>query len=276
MLILTLAIEPLCTQLSGGTVVTGILCDWRRDQHPSGLMPRCSHGLHTNRVSVPLYHSWRLHSVLCSELGNRCSQHTLCCRHAFTGKGVFCCVVRIIWKLAHDAETSATPSMPMLPLTQGRTFKAGPHVQCTGRTSNAGLYAQRRAFRSLQGRTFNAGHTILIIAPMIGNAYYFRKCAVFSKDCLHATIGKFSGVPKSEMMTILLEARRPDADVHSKDRFCSRKLTSSTSSVASSVSSCTWATCCRATRCPSSATTDHSSVLPWCSGWFLCHSFVAH
>ena len=49
---------------------------------------------------------------------------------------------------------------------------------------------------------------ILIIARMIDNEYYFKKRAVLSKDWLHATIVKFSGVPKIEMMTILLEARR--------------------------------------------------------------------
>ena len=43
---------------------------------------------------------------------------------------------------------------------------------------------------------------------MMDNEYYFKKRAVLSKDWLHATIVKFSGVPKSEMMTILLEARR--------------------------------------------------------------------
>ena len=115
---------------------------------------------------------------------------------------------------AHYLEARARCRNVSNPFDADVAFNAGPHVQgraacpMQGRTSNAGLYAQRRAFRSLQGRTFNAGHTILIIAPMIGNAYCFRKCAVFSKDCLHATIGKFSGVPKSEMMTILLEARR--------------------------------------------------------------------
>ena len=48
---------------------------------------------------------------------------------------------------------------------------------------------------------------ILIIARMIDNEYRFKKCAVLSKDWLHATIVEFSGVPKSEMMTILLVDR---------------------------------------------------------------------
>ena len=49
---------------------------------------------------------------------------------------------------------------------------------------------------------------ILITARMIDNEYFFKERAVLSKDWLHATIVKFSGVSKSEMMTILLEARR--------------------------------------------------------------------
>ena len=49
---------------------------------------------------------------------------------------------------------------------------------------------------------------ILIRARMIDNEYYFKKRAVLSKDWLHVTIVKFSGVPKTEMMTILLVARR--------------------------------------------------------------------
>ena len=59
---------------------------------------------------------------------------------------------------------------------------------------------------------------ILIIARMIDNDFYFKKRAVLSKDWLHATIVKFSGDPKSEMVTILLEARRPDAMLHSMVR----------------------------------------------------------
>ena len=48
----------------------------------------------------------------------------------------------------------------------------------------------------------------ILIARMLDNEYYSKKRAVLSKDGLHATVVKFSGVPKIEMMTILLEARR--------------------------------------------------------------------
>ena len=49
---------------------------------------------------------------------------------------------------------------------------------------------------------------ILILACMIDNEYYFKKRAVLSKDWLHATTVKFSCVPKTEMTTTLLVARR--------------------------------------------------------------------
>ena len=62
---------------------------------------------------------------------------------------------------------------------------------------------------------------ILIRACMIDNEYYFKKRAVLSKDWLHATIVKFSGVPKSEMITILpSDAVRRRCAFHGQ-RICS-------------------------------------------------------
>ena len=64
------------------------------------------------------------------------------------------------------------------------------------------------AFNEIIEKLLHLVEKILIIACMIDNEYYFKKRGVLSKDWLHATIVQFSGVPKSEMMTILLVARR--------------------------------------------------------------------
>ena len=55
------------------------------------------------------------------------------------------------------------------------------------------------AFNEMIGKLLDRPEKILIIARMIDNEYYFKKRAVLSKDWLHATIVKFSGVPKSEI-----------------------------------------------------------------------------
>ena len=81
-------------------------------------------------------------------------------------------------------------------------------MKSSSKVARETLDAINKAFNDIIEKLLDRPEKILITARMIDNEHYYRKRAVLSKDWLHAAIVKFSGVPKSEMMTILLEARR--------------------------------------------------------------------